>query len=553
MLVFGSIVAACGGSAKQTAAQRGPWWKGVAVNDLRGKAEGGSYPEVKVQIADNTMTPQIIRIDPGVHVAWKNLGRSVHNILKADSAQDFGKQFGFDQLEAGGEYEFEFKTAGVYPYYCSLHGNADQGMVAMIVVGDVDISTGKSNQSGPTVDGVLKVPQQFKTIQAAVDATKPGAMVLVDKGVYNESVQVNAGHENIVIRGVDRNAVILDGEFDKTKPNGFLVQANGVAIENMTARNYTTNAFFWRGVKGYRGSYLSSYRTGDYGLYAFDSEIGQFDHDYAVGSRDAGFYIGQCAKCRAVITDSVSEWNGLGYSGTNAGGELYIVNSIWRYNRAGIVPNSETGEKLFPQRQATIVGNQVYSNNNVKTPAIDIAQTALGNGILIAGGHENVVERNRVWDHDIYGIGLIPLPETFLFPTNKKAQDFAAENNSVRDNAVEGSRIADLSVIVALNRTNEAGGNCFSGNQVTTTSPLALETSAGCGKAVAANFEANLAQFVRLFTATKPKEVDYQTSKLPPLPVQPNMADPLNAPAKPANNGVPMRIDIAAIKLPVKI
>ena len=51
----------------------------------------------------------------------------------------------------------------------------------------------------------------------------------------------------------------------------------------MTARNYTSNGFFWTGVDGYRGSYLTAYRNGDYGIYAFDSVNGLFEHSYAAG------------------------------------------------------------------------------------------------------------------------------------------------------------------------------------------------------------------------------------------------------------------------------
>ena len=72
-------------------------------------------------------------------------------------------------------------------------------------------------------------------------------------------------------------------------------------------------------------SYLTAYRNGDYGIYAFDSQWGQFDHSYASGSPDAGFYIGQCNPCHAVITDVVAEYNQLGYSGTNSSGDLFIV------------------------------------------------------------------------------------------------------------------------------------------------------------------------------------------------------------------------------------
>ena len=159
------------------------------------------------------------------------------------------------------------------------------------------------------------VPADAKTIQAGVDRAKSGDLVLVSPGVYRESVEVAT--DGIVLRGVDRNRTILDGEFRRA--NGvFVAGADGVAVENLTTRNYTENGFFWSGVLGYRGSYLTAYRNGDYGIYAYDSQYGQFDHSYASGSPDSGFYIGQCNPCHAVITDVVSEYNQLGYSGTNS-------------------------------------------------------------------------------------------------------------------------------------------------------------------------------------------------------------------------------------------
>ena len=74
--------------------------------------------------------------------------------------------------------------------------------------------------------------------------------------------------------------MILDGQLQLD--NGIRVlAAGGVAIENMTAMNYTANGFFWTGVDGYRGSYLTAYRIGDYGIYAFDSTHGQLEYSYA--------------------------------------------------------------------------------------------------------------------------------------------------------------------------------------------------------------------------------------------------------------------------------
>ncbi|MEZ5298790.1 MAG: NosD domain-containing protein [Ilumatobacteraceae bacterium] len=196
-------------------------------------------------------------------------------------------------------------------------------------------------------DGVYWVPTEYDTIQAAVDAAQPGELVMIEPGTYNEAVDVST--DELTIRGVDRDGVVLDGEL--VLDNGIRVLgANGVAVENLTAMNYTNNGVFWVSSEGYRASYITTYRTGDYGIYAFDSVKGQIEYSHTIGSRDAGIYIGQCYLCDAVIDTVISSNNGLGYSGTNSGGNLIIVNSVWHNNRAAIVPNSGSYELCYPER-----------------------------------------------------------------------------------------------------------------------------------------------------------------------------------------------------------
>ena len=52
--------------------------------------------------------------------------------------------------------------------------------------------------------------------------------------------------------------------------------------------------FIGQQLRDIRGSYLTAYNNGDYGVYAFDAVDGVLEHSYASGSPDAGFYIGQC-------------------------------------------------------------------------------------------------------------------------------------------------------------------------------------------------------------------------------------------------------------------
>jgi hypothetical protein len=422
-----------------------------------------------------------------------------------------------------------------------------------------------------TDDGVLQVPDEYATIQEAVDAAAPGDLILVGEGVYNEAVQVTTN--DIVIRGVDRNKVVLDGEFELD--NGFrVVAANGVAIENMTAQNFTKNGFFWTGSTGYRGSYLTAWRNGDYGIYAFDSVGGLIENSYAAGSPDAGFYIGQCYPCDAVIRNVVSEHNGLGYSGTNSGGNLVIVDSIFRFNRAGIVPNSGSYELCYPQRSTTIVGNLVYSNNQPDTPAIDVAILAMGNGILSAGGVANTIERNRVWDHDKTGIGLVPFLEedaNDVIPPREEWSDscdvskskaptvptepllWDSIDNVVRDNVLEDNRRADIAVASAGSDLWTLG-NCFSGNQHATSAPLALESIAACGADVSSDddwLSGDLNVITWLVDVeTAPPSVDYREAPLPEQPTDlENMPDAATAPAVPASPTPPV-VDVAGVVVP---
>ena len=420
-----------------------------------------------------------------------------------------------------------------------------------------------------TGGAVLTVPAQFETIQKAVDRAEPGDLVLVSPGTYEEAVTVET--PNIVIRGLDRATTVLDGGFHFD--NGVrVVGAGGVAIENMTARNYTANGFFWTGVEGYRGSYLSAIRNGNYGIYAFESTNGLIEHSYGAGSPDAGFYIGACYKCSSVIDDVISEWNGLGYSGTNSGGDLFIVNSVFRNNRAGIVPNVGTYEPCFPQRDTTIVGNLVYSNNNPGTDAIDAAQLAFGNGILLVGATENVVERNQVWDHDITGIGVVPYPEDDPTPVSSKnltacEGDPPAEvldvpddelpatvlwpstGNRVVGNVVAESRLVDLGMNMVGTTPAPDGGNCFSDNVAATESPTNLQQKAPCGSPATGDFAEGALDVAPLIAREKPPTVLYKDALLPDPGPQANMPNAATAKARPARTAPPFP-DIAAIVLP---
>jgi plastocyanin len=421
---------------------------------------------VQVAAFDDFFAAEVLRVPVGTPVEWQNRGRNPHTVTADDGSFDSG------DLQPGDEFSHAFATPGVYRYYCKYHGAAGGiGMAGVIVVGDAPLPGGGGTEVGPGREPVpsgpgvtIRVPEDEATIQGAVNAAKPGDVILIGPGTYHEAVRVMTPY--LTIRGTDRNAVILDGEL--MLPNAIhVIEADGVVVENLTTRHYRVNGVYWSGVQGYRGSYLTAYANGDYGIYAFNSTWGRIEHSYASGHPDSGFYIGECYPCHAVITDVLAEGNAIGYSGTNAGGDLLIVNSEWSDNMGGIVPNTLDSELLAPQHGASIAGNWVHDNNNTNAPAKRLLWPSLGVGILVGGGRNNEIRGNLVEDHISYGIALMP---------NIDANLWLSSGNRVEGNVVQRSGRADL----ALGAPG-GGQDCFSGNDYDTSAPVGIETLNGCG------------------------------------------------------------------------
>jgi hypothetical protein len=374
------------------------------------------------------------------------------------------------------------------------------------LVGVTAVATTVGTSVGGQEDyGTVRVPDDEGSIQAGVEAASRGDLVLVAPGTYEESVQVTT--PGVTLRGTDRNEVVLDGGFERE--HGVHVEADGVAVENLTVRHFTGNAVYWTAVEGFRGSYLTAYNNGYYGIYAYRSRNGRFEYSYASGHPDAGFYLGRNRPYEAVISHVVAEHNGVGYSGTSTGADLAIRDSVWRHNRAGIVPNT-LDEVDPPERASTVVGNVVYANDNPDAPVMEQMAPTFGTGILLWGGNDNLVEDNVVGDHEQFGI---------------VAEPNVAEpsGNVVRGNVVRASGVADLAL-----GSPTGDDNAFASNQFASSLPQDVENDASDG---AESVSEVFAEQRRRFENDEMPSGDWQEQPEPGP--QPIMRDP-EAPPRPA-------------------
>jgi hypothetical protein len=339
--------------------------------------------------------------------------------------------------------------------------------LALLVLASGALAPAVAAESAPPAGRILRVPADFATVEAAIAASISGDVILLAPGVYPGGVEVSEDHPGITIRGENRNTVVFDGE--DVRANAIDVEADGVTLENMSAHNFTANGFYWDGVEGFAGRYLTVWNVGLYGIYAISSRGGIMEESYVSGAADAAFYIGECNPCDATIRNVTATLSAVGYSGTNAGGNLVVEDSRWLLNSVGILPNSfEVGLEPPPQRGAIFRRNEVVGSGTVVTPRTTPLGGYHGVGIGIAGGQENLVEANEVRGSTRYGIA--------VFTAIDRTTSWAPARNQVVGNHVSDSGKADLALA-----GNTGLQNCFENNDSTTSAPIGLD--GGCAPA----------------------------------------------------------------------
>ncbi|MGH9113420.1 MAG: right-handed parallel beta-helix repeat-containing protein, partial [Acidimicrobiales bacterium] len=123
-----------------------------------------------------------------------------------------------------------------------------------------------------------------------------------------------------------------------------------------------------------------------------------------------------------------------------------------------------------------------------------------------------------------------------------------ARDNRVVGNVIEDSGIGDIAV-GALDDPSTLG-NCFSGNEISSSAPTDLEGLAPCeGEGSGGDWTAGALDLVALVTAEHPPSGDYKRAPVPGD--QENMPDAGDAPARPATD-LPTDVDIDAIQVPDK-
>jgi parallel beta-helix repeat protein len=271
-------------------------------------------------------------------------------------------------------------------------------------------NVGAAAASEPPRAPQTRVVRPGESIQAALDQAGPGDTILVEPGIYRESLVVEV--ENLTLRGIVRDGQrpILDGE--GIRGDGIIATRDGFTVENFIVRHYTNNGIVVPGARGIVIRDVVTEDTGAYGVYPVGSEDILIERVVATGAWDTGIYIGQSRN--GVIRDSEAYGNVSGIEVENSV-NITVVNNYAHDNAAGllvfVLPNLES--KVGSRNR--IIGNRIIRNNgpNFAKPGAIVGNVPSGTGILIMAADETEVTGNEIRDNASVGIAVVGLHQVF--------------------------------------------------------------------------------------------------------------------------------------------
>ncbi len=343
----------------------------------------------------------------------------------------------------------------------------------------------------------IRVPADALSIQEAVDTAQPGDLILLDPGVYTEEVLITT--DDIVVRGRDRNTVFIDGIHSLS--TGIQVNANGVAIENVTVRNYLADAIavgspvLANQVDGFRAFHVTTSNTAQNGIALRNVVNAELRQGWHSGHGESGVLIDGCVQCNTLVTATLAELSARGFSVISAQESVSITAVTATNNRAGIViEDGEINPTTGVTVAASIVQNNGFSQSPVRNTAFDVS---FGAGIHVGGTQRTLVTANRITGNTTAAV----LLSQNVNATSGNPVATVVDRNVILDNR-------DFDIVLGFQNATIDADLCIRDNGAASISPVGAAEASSCRATTAApDFALPLGDHV---------SIEYQNGPVPP-------------------------------------
>jgi parallel beta-helix repeat protein len=300
---------------------------------------------------------------------------------------------------------------------------------------EVAATSGTPRSLRTPTSGEVIIVRDGESIQDAVVAARPGAVIKVMPGTYRETVYIDK--DNITLSGVIEQGKypVLEGE--GMRNDAVLYSGNGVTVENLYITHYKGNGVMGQAGNNYiiRNNIIVD--TGVYGIFPQLGKNGIVSHNIVSGIEDAAIYVGMSDHVDVVFNEVYASVAGIEIE--NSRHALVEGNYVYN-NTGGILAFITPGLPIKSCGDVIIRNNFVVNNNheNFAIPGSLVSNIPQGTGMLIMACDDVVVEGNIVTGNESAGLVFTDFslasntakdPDSDPYPNRPKILNNIMQNN----------------------------------------------------------------------------------------------------------------------------
>lgn len=249
------------------------------------------------------------------------------------------------------------------------------------------------------------VVHKGESIQAAVDKAKRGMLILIEPGVYKETIVVDKPGIKLIGKFSLSDEVVIKNPGEEN--NGIRVRGNGdgFVLANITVEGFERNGVFLDSADNYIISHVKAVDNEYYGIFPVHCNHGLIESCIATGSEDTGIYVGQSTDVKIQFNVAYGNVNGIEIE--NSSDVNAAFNEAYD-NVAGFLIDLLSGKDVKTSNNVSVRFNHSYNNNHVNFADPDALAAAVpsGLGILILGTDKTIAEHNTINDNQFAGIAV---------------------------------------------------------------------------------------------------------------------------------------------------
>lgn len=251
-------------------------------------------------------------------------------------------------------------------------------------------------------------------LQTQLITVADGGLIELPEGnfMFTKSLAMD-GKSNITIKGKGADKTILSFKNQTEGAQGLLISnGNNIALEDFSIEDAKGDNLKVSEVNGITLRRINSVwadgpktENGAYALYPVLCKHVLIEECVAMGSSDAGIYVGQSDS--VIIRNSKAYWNVAGIESENSRWVEIYGNEAYE-NTGGILVFDLPGLTQYGH-STKVYNNKVYDNNheNFAAKGNIVASIPPGTGFMVLATHQLEITKNEIRNNKTVGIGVI--------------------------------------------------------------------------------------------------------------------------------------------------